>query len=256
MIRICKLCKEQSKICQSHIIPEWGYDGVYDEKHRFVGYDILNQRKGKIKQKGERERLLCKECESIFSDWEAYGRRVWELEAGQWEKLPGGGLLGTNLDYQKLKLFLLSVLWRSDIATGDMGENVSLGPHSERIRLMLLDGGPEEPTLYPCMMMRIFEGTTWNKVGLRWPIKGRWDGQWAYSVAFKGIGLLYVIGKKRLKREEQRGCIDTDGNVVMGISQAKGWIGQMGDLEIGWPSESVIQESMSGRYLGEMGEYR
>ena len=240
MIGICKLCKEQNEICQSHIIPEWGYEGVYDDKHRFVGFEILNQRKGEIKQKGERERLLCKKCESVISNWEEYGKRVWELKAGRWEELPGGGLRGTKLDYQKLKLFLLSLLWRSDIASGDIGDNVSLGPHSERIRLMLLDSDPEEPLLYPCMMMRIFEGTTWNTVGQRWPIKGRWDGQVAYSVAFKGIGLLYVIGKKRLKREQQRGCINADGNVVMGISQARGWEEQMGDLEIGWPSENMI----------------
>lgn len=240
MIGICKLCKEQDEICQSHVIPEWGYEGVYDDKHRFVGYDILNQRKGRIKQKGERERLLCKKCESLLSDWEAYGKSVWELKAGRWEKLPGGGLRGTDLDYRKLKLFLLSVLWRSDVAKGDIGENVSLGPHSERIRLMLLDSDPKEPILYPCMMMRIFEGTNWNTVGLRWPIKGRWDGQWAYSVAFKGIGLVYVIKKKKLKREQQRGCIDVDGNVVLGTSQAIGWVGHMGNLEIVWPLENMM----------------
>lgn len=247
MIGICKLCKEEDEICQSHIIPEWGYEGVYDDKHRFVGYDILNQRKGKIKQKGERERLLCKKCESFFSDWEAYGKCVWELKAGRWEELPGGGLRGTDLDYRKLKLFLLSMLWRSDIAMGDIGENVSLGPHGEKIRLMLLESDPKEPLLYPCMMMRIFEGTTWNTVGLRWPIKGRWDGQRAYSVAFKGIGLVYVIGKKRLKLEQQRGCIDADGNVVMGTSQALGWVGHMENLEICWPSEKTILEAINMR---------
>ena len=115
------------------------------------------------------------------------------------------GLLGAGLDYRKLRLFLLSVLWRSGVAKGNIGENVILGPHGGVIRAMLLNGDPGEPTLYPCMMMRITKGKSWRKIGLRWPIKGRWDGQRAYSVAFKGIGLLYIVANSKLTQVQQRG---------------------------------------------------
>ena len=251
MTGTCKLCKNETDICQSHIIPEWSYEGSYDNKHRFVAYDVLNHRKGQIKQQGERERLLCKKCESVFSVWESYARTVWEQETGIWEELDGGGLWGSGLDYGKLKLFLLSILWRSDIATGDIGENVSLGPHSDRVRLMLLEADSKEPQLYPCMMMRIMSGNTWKKNGLRWPIKGRWYGQNAYSVAFKGIGLLYVIGSQKLTEEQQRGCVDGSGNVVMGTSQASGWSGHMGNLKICWSSQSVFQRSPPSQAMPE-----
>ena len=243
MIEICKLCRKPGDIYRSHIIPEWGYEGVYDDRHRFVGFDLLNQKKGKIRQKGEREKLLCQKCETVFSVWEEYGKGVWDLNTGQWEVLAEGGLWGRGLDYRRLKLFLLSVLWRADVAKGDIGDNVSLGPHSEKIRLMLLDHDPQEPLLYPCMMMRILEGETWKRNGLRWPITGRWDGQRAYSVAFKGFGLLYIIGRGKLKPEQERGCVDGDGNIVMGTSQAIGWEGYMGNLEVCWPSKSPIPET-------------
>ena len=249
MSDICKLCRESGDLCRSHVIPEWGYAGAYDESHTFVAFDLLNQgkRKRKIRQKGEWEKLLCRGCETRFSVWENYGKRIWDLETGQWEELKGGGLRGTGLDYRRLKLFLLSILWRADVATGDIGENVSLGLHSEKIRLRLLEDDPQEPLLYPCMMMRIFEGETWKQVGLRWPITGRWDGQRAYSVAFKGLGLLYVIGNKALKPEQQRGCVDTDGHIVMGTSQAVGWSGPMKKLEISWPSESALPKDDEDR---------
>ena len=251
MTGMCKLCKNETDICRSHIIPEWGYEGSYDNKHRFAAYDVLNHRKGRIKQKGERERLLCGKCESTFSVWESYAKSVWEKNAGNWRKIDGGGLWGSGLDYRKLKLFLLSVLWRSDIATGDIGENVSLGPHSEKIRLMLLEGHPKEPQLYPCMMMRIMSGNALKENGLRWPIKGRWYGQIAYSVAFKGVGLLYVIGNQKLTEEQQRGCIDENGDVVMGTSQFSGWSGHMGNLKICWPSLSAIQRSLPSQSMSE-----
>ena len=237
---ICKLCKEPGDLCRSHLIPEWGYAGVYDDVHKFVALDLLNKEKRKIRQKGEWETLLCRGCETVFSVWEKYGKRIWDLDTGQWEELTGGGLRGTGLDYRSLKLFLLSILWRADVAISEIGENVSLGLHSEKIRLMLLDKDPREPSLYPCMMVRIFEGERWKQVGLRWPIRGRWDGQRAYSVAFKGMGLLYVIGNKALRPEQQRACANTDGHIVLGSSQAVGWSGSMKKLEICWPSENAI----------------
>ena len=228
MIEACKLCQQQTELCRSHVIPEWGYEGAYDDKHKYVAFDVLNQKKGKPQQKGEREKLLCKKCETVFSVWENYAKGVWHQTTGQWKYLDGGGLWGTGLDYQKLRLFLLSVLWRFDAAVRDIGENVSLGPHSEKIRLMLLENAASDPTVYPCMMMRILEGEKWRRVGLRWPIKGRWDDQRAYSVAFKGIGLLYIMGNRKLKPEQQRGCISEDGDIVMGTSQAAGWVGHLG----------------------------
>ena len=251
MTGTCKLCEKEADICQSHIIPEWGYERSYDSKHRFSAYDIIKHREGRIKQKGERERLLCGKCESTLSVWESYAKSVWERNTGKWIKIDGGGLWGSGLDYGKLKLFLLSVLWRSDIATGDIGENVSLGPHSENVRLMLLEDDPKELHLYPCMMMRIMSGNTWKKNGLRWPIKGRWHGQIAYSVAFKGIGLLYVIGNQKLTEEQQRGCVDESGNVFMGTSQSSGWSGHMGNLKICWSSLSAIRRSLPSQAMSD-----
>ena len=241
MVETCRLCQQPAELCRSHVIPEWGYEGAYDDNHKYVAFDVLNREKGKPQQKGERENLLCKRCETVFSVWENYAKAIWHQKIGQWKYLDGGGLLGARLDYQKLRLFLLSLLWRFDVATGDIGDNVSLGPHSEKIRQMLLKRTAPKPTLYPCMMMRVLEDKEWKRVGLRWPIKGRWDDQRAYSVAFRGIGLLYIVGNRKLKPEQQRGCISVDGNIVMGTSQAAGWSGGLDMLRICWPAEDAIQ---------------
>lgn len=244
MLAACKLCAEKENILLSHIIPEWGYAGAYDKKHRFVPYDALNEREGQIEQKGIRERMLCCKCETTFSRWEKYGKSVWELKTGQWRTLRNGSLVGIKLDYEQLRLFLLSILWRAHVAEGYFAENVDLGPHGERIRLMLLNNDPSGPELYPCMMMRIFEGNTLQEVGLRFPIRGRWYGEWAYSVAFKGIGLLYIIKRGARREIQQRRAINTAGELVIGTSQAINWIGGMENLQIAWPAEELVREAI------------
>ncbi|MYD94245.1 MAG: hypothetical protein F4Y02_11275 [Chloroflexi bacterium] len=244
MQTVCKLCVKEENTLLSHIIPEWGYAGAYDNKHRFVPYDALNEKEGRIEQKGIRERMLCGKCETVFSKWEQYGKSVWELKTGQWKTLSNGSLVGLNLEYKKLRLFLLSILWRAHVAEGCFAENVALGPHGERIRLMLLNNDPNGPELYPCMMMRIFEGNTPQEVGLRFPICGRWYGERAYSVAFKGIGLLYIMKRGARREVSQRRSINIAGELVIGTSQALNWVGGMENLQIAWPVERLVREAI------------
>lgn len=61
---ICCLCLCKSKLCDSHIIPEFFYkqQGLYDEKHRFHIISTEPLKHPPIAQKGMRERLLCKKC--------------------------------------------------------------------------------------------------------------------------------------------------------------------------------------------------
>ncbi len=228
----CKLCQKYGDLCNSHIVPEWGYAGVYDSKHRFRSYEWIGKEYPKVEQKGYREHLLCRHCETLLSKWEAYGKSVWRLEVGKWYQCENDVRVGKGIDYKKLRLFLLSLLWRFDAASHPFTVNVALGPHGECIRRALMSRNPLEQNRYPCIMTRIMEEGKWNQVGVRGPIKGRWYGQRAYSVAFKGIGLLYVIGHRALKDREKFACISAAGNIRMGLSEARTWKGHMNRLEL------------------------
>jgi hypothetical protein len=110
---ICKLCLQQDLLRDSHIISEFLYASMYDDRHRFhvlAAGDLHSS----YEQKGYRERMLCQSCETKLSKWEIYARAL----------LMGGALLqyrreGTitwveGIDYPRFKLFQLSILWRAD----------------------------------------------------------------------------------------------------------------------------------------------
>ena len=54
----CKLCLNKSDLKNSHIIPEYFYKPMYDEKHRFFQVSIDPNEKNKFVQKGLRKYLL------------------------------------------------------------------------------------------------------------------------------------------------------------------------------------------------------
>jgi len=137
---ICKLCKRARKLCRSHIVPEFFYKEIYDDKGRF----FLRKagKTGRQEQKGIREFLLCDECEGHLSKFEKYGREViFGGEEISGRRVPRAVLL-SELDYTKLKVFLNSILWRMSVASGPMWEHVRLGPHEEKLREQILDGIP------------------------------------------------------------------------------------------------------------------
>jgi hypothetical protein len=93
--------------------------------------------------------------ETKLSIWESYARAL----------LMGGSQLlyrreGTitwveGIDYLRFKLFQLSILWRAGVATREFFSKVTLGPHAERIRKMLLQADPGEPWEYGCITIGI-----------------------------------------------------------------------------------------------------
>ena len=67
MVGICKLCLCNKEIRNSHIIPEFMYQNIYDpEPKRFIALTVnsinLEYSRKKFEQKGIREYLLCGDC--------------------------------------------------------------------------------------------------------------------------------------------------------------------------------------------------
>jgi hypothetical protein len=148
----CKLCLQSKVLRKSHIIPEFFYKPAYDRLNRINFLSTNAKDKNRYIQKGIRENLLCDECEELLSPWEKYVREVFY----------GGVEIGIshdnnkieiyNLDYQKFKLFELSLLWRASVSKNRFFERVSLGPHEETIRQMIFRQQPDEPYKYGCII--------------------------------------------------------------------------------------------------------
>jgi hypothetical protein len=150
----CALCQAEGTLRHSHIIPEFLYAPIYDEKHRMLLLET-DERYPSFEQKGIREPLLCPTCETKLSKWETYARGVLVGGVPVDVRRDGGVTWVEGIDYERFKLFQLSVLWRAGASRHVFFGKVRLAAHEERLRQMLLADDPGEPWHYCCLMTGI-----------------------------------------------------------------------------------------------------
>src|SRR5262245_27899960 len=125
----CRLCRQLSVLQNSHVLPEWGYGPLYDNKHRMIALRAGGYRAASADymQKGIRERLFCKRCETRLSRYEKYAR---DLLIGRKGLVlpPSRGQVVNRADYKPFKLFQLSLLWRAHVSKHQLFAAVDLGP--------------------------------------------------------------------------------------------------------------------------------
>jgi len=147
----CALCHKNKELRKSHIIPEFFYKPLYDEKHRLNLFHLTEEQMKKYNhmQKGLREYLLCDDCENQISRYENYVSQVFY---GGIELLykNGNPLRIEGVDYKLFKLFQLSLLFLASISKLEFFKNINLGPHEDKIRKMIIDENPGKKSEYPC----------------------------------------------------------------------------------------------------------
>lgn len=146
----CCLCLKSAKLVNSHVISEFLYSPMYDPNHRFFAISCDPSVNDRLFQKGLREIMLCENCDNkILSAYENYARRVLHGGESIQTAVDGNDFRIWGLDYTRLRLFFISLLWRMSVSTLPYFRGVSLGPHEEVLRRMLLEGRPGEPDQSP-----------------------------------------------------------------------------------------------------------
>ena len=132
----CALCLHERELRLSHILPEFLYQDCYDSKHRFITVPTYEGSVPATEQKGYREYLLCHDCEQQFGEYERATSEL--LRRVQAEKCPPSNFIRiSDWNYHKFKMFALSILWRCHVTSLGLYSNVRLGPHAEKIRVLL-----------------------------------------------------------------------------------------------------------------------
>ncbi len=192
----CRLCLASSELQESHIIPRAIIKLIRDEglDNRF--YELHNKLTQMI-QDGPKEYLLCDDCEQKISRYEKYFKEAVHLSRHGIEiKHNRQFAVIENLDYVKLKLFFLSLLWRMSISSLPEFENVCIGDNEETIRKMILTEEPGESSEYsvnaviPLFNQKMQEG--WSTTAF--VSKSRLT---VYAIVIGGI--LYYISTARQK---------------------------------------------------------
>lgn len=200
-VGICRLCLQARELCKSHIIPNFMYGDLKDEDNKFYVVN-LKDLSSKLRDTGEFERLLCRDCEGIISRYETYAKAV---IYGQ--KMPAGVaknvstnehgvklMTVTGIDYEKFKLFQLSLLWRSSVSKRDLFCQVDLGKYEEDIRQRLLSGQPGEASDYACSMMFMADETEVSaREVITEPMRVRDKNGYRYAFDIGGIMYYFYV---------------------------------------------------------------
>jgi len=211
----CALCLRDAKLCDSHIIPEFLYATLYDDKHRFQAITVDSQKRDRQYQKGLREKLLCDSCEQSLSLPESYMSKVLNGGVGLLVHREENRLHLSGLDYRLLKLFQLSVLWRAGISTLPEFSQVNLGPHEEAIRLMLLAGNAGAADEYGCIMsLAMHESMPLTAIVVP-PTWARFAGHRAYRFVFGGLVFIYVVTGAKLAAGLRLAFAQENGSAIV-----------------------------------------
>ena len=147
--KFCKFCQNESVLCRSHIIPEFLYKNLYDEKHRMLVVEpsLMSET---FRQKGYYEYLLCNDCEQYFNvNFEQYyANNCFSIIPEKFNKKPEN-FRYPGLDYSKYKLFILSVFWRILIAKEAPFHHIKSDEHIQTIQEMLMKQDPGDELDYP-----------------------------------------------------------------------------------------------------------
>ena len=199
MLGICKLCREESELRYSHILPEFLYSGVYDELHRTLEITPDDER---TIQKGIREYLLCQKCETKLSRYETYAakliRSIPDFHHNEARRL----LCSDDIDYLQFKLFQLSIIWRASISENPGFTQVNLGPHEEKVRQMLDEENPGTSSQYGCLMMVMLNTELLHKI-IVGPIvvKPKPFGHTVYKFTTGNIEWLFFVTNHAIKKQ-------------------------------------------------------
>jgi hypothetical protein len=148
----CRLCHQNRPLRNSHVLPEFLYAALYDEKHRYLAVSLAEDTPTVIHQKGLREKLLCGDCEQLLGRYERYASQLlYHKPVSTW-KQDQRLIAVDDVDYVQFKLFLLSLLWRAGVSKLPEFNAVELGAHESIIRELLLNDDPGPATLYACLI--------------------------------------------------------------------------------------------------------
>ena len=223
----CALCQLEKPLLQSHIIPEFLHRALYDEKHRFHVISALPGELPEYKQKGEREPLLCGDCESLFSKYERYGSLVLHGGTPLTARQDGTLLLLAGIDYKQFKLFQMSILWRAGVSSLPFFERVSLGPHQERLRTLLLSEDPGQPEQYGCIMWGLSMIPGQTPALFMQPTRVRNQGFITYKFVFAGLVWVFFVTKEPLRYPLDRCVLQANGETVVQMRS----VAEMQDLK-------------------------
>lgn len=140
----CRLCLQNKQLIKAHIIPEAFFRLLRDGN---VPPEMHSNTPGSFPKRmpiGTYDpTILCLGCDQKMAPWDDYGQQVLIHRFQQALEMTHAGKLVAwkleDIEYRKLKLFFMAILWRASVSSQPFYKRISLGPFENRIRVMILN---------------------------------------------------------------------------------------------------------------------
>ncbi len=226
----CSLCLQEKELKNSHILPEFMYQNLYDSdpKRYFIfkaNKDGFLKSKPKIKQKGVREHLLCDECELKLSRYENYAtetiygknfrNKAYQVKAIEYPDMQHFIHVFAGFEYSKFKIFLLSILWRIIISktfnTPPIEDSIV-----EKLRYSIFEEKPLEENDFGCLIQLIKFSKEKNADGfILYPYVTINEGNFVLNILIDGLMYSFYINYSGTPAETQMFFLQKDGTMTI-----------------------------------------
>ena len=147
----CTFClRDKKKLVKAHVIPRCFYEKMRISRNE--PFQALTNTAGRYPTKSRigiyDPQILCDDCEKMFQKYDDYACRLLlsDFTESNFVLDPSGNKIGywlNGIDYQKLKLFFLSVLWRASVSKREEFKRVRIGSFEAEIREMIKNSDPD-----------------------------------------------------------------------------------------------------------------
>ncbi|WP_339870396.1 hypothetical protein [uncultured Algoriphagus sp.] len=210
------------------------FKSLFKEDRKLVSVNVNNlQGEKKYMQSGHIEAdLVCAECDNvILGGLERYASnhlyRQPTVNSGVTRTEYGGNhelipyIRYENLDYVKIKLFFLSILWRCHISKNLFFSDVDLGSHSEIIRKMILENNPGKDDDYEVILIFIDTAGSRPSKSVIDPIKIKQNGNTFYVFHINEIMYHFNVSKHNKIEIFNKGAIRRDNILDIAVLNDK-----------------------------------
>jgi hypothetical protein len=217
----CALCREERPLRKSHVIPEFMFRPLYDEKHQFWSVSNIVTKSNRLFQKGPREKMLCDQCEQRLSRYESYANDVFFRNVATEPARTRTGFSFTGLLYKPLKLFFMSLLWRLGTTSIRELKGAELGPHRERVRLLIASDDPADFLTYPAMVTGLTFERKYMPGLIVPPLHTRIDDRRVWAVVISGFLFHFFVSNRKPEERFWDGFLREDGNFPLHLSDIR-----------------------------------
>jgi hypothetical protein len=140
----CRLCPTVGPFVKSHIVPSAFVSALRPNGENATVRMYPSDGRAKNVRTGVYGRFLCLACETRMQPWDEYGTELFLYEP---RTAQGPDVLligGSPIDYQKLKLFVMSMMWRASACEHEFFAGASLNSLEDVYRQRLRDSDPGE----------------------------------------------------------------------------------------------------------------